>query len=62
LADIEEKIENSGFHKYDGIAPEGFILIPEDIIDLLLDFDNWKEFKGDPKLWLEERSKEILKK
>ena len=62
MADIEEKIENSGFHKYDGIAPEGFILIPEDIIDLLLDFDNWKEFKGDPKLWLEERSKEILKK
>ena len=62
MDNIKDKIENSGFHKYQGIAPEGFILIPEKLIEDLLDFDNWKDFKGNPKLWIEERSKEILKK
>lgn len=27
----------------------------------LQDFDNWKDFKGNPYQWLESRSKEILK-
>ena len=44
---IKEKIENSHYHKYDGIAPEGFILIPEQTLERLKDFDYWKEWKYD---------------
>ena len=58
---IQEKIENSAFYKYSGIAPEGFILIPEEILLELQDFDNWKEFKKDGAYWLEERSKKLLR-
>ena len=59
--DIKEKIENSGYYKFQGIAPEGFILIPEEILLELQDFDNWKEFKKDGSYWLEERSKKLLR-
>jgi hypothetical protein len=44
---IKEKIENSHYHKYDGIAPEGFILIPEQTLERLKDFDYWKEWLHD---------------
>lgn len=43
---IKEKIEYSYYHKYDGIAPEGFILIPEKTLERLKDFDIWKEWKN----------------
>ncbi len=62
LTEIEEKIENSGFYKYQGIAPEGFILVPVEVIEDLQDFDNWKEFKNEGFAWLDERSKQALKK
>ncbi len=61
MSDIQEKIDNSGYYKYQGIAPEGFVLIPEEIISDLQDFDNWKEFKLRGYSWIEERSKEHLK-
>lgn len=51
--DIKEKIKNHKYHKFDGLAPEGFILVPETLLDTLLEFDEWKKFKGD---------KEYLKK
>ncbi len=57
---IEYKIQNSGFYKFQSIAPEGFVLVPEEVIEKLKDFDNWKEFKYDP-TWIENKSKEILK-
>jgi len=57
---IEYKIKNSGYYKFQAVAPEGFILVPEEVIEQLKDFDNWKEFKYDPN-WIENRSKEILK-
>ena len=41
---IKEKIENSHYYKYDGIAPEGFILVPEQTLERLKDFDYWKEW------------------
>jgi hypothetical protein len=44
---IKEKIENSHYYKYDGIAPEGFILIPEQTLERLKDFDYWKEWIHD---------------
>lgn len=47
---IKEKIENSHYHKFEGIAPEGFILVPEDVLEQLRDFDTWKEWKNNPEL------------
>ncbi len=57
---IEYKIKNSGYYKFQSVAPEGFVLVPEEVIEQLKDFDNWKEFKYDPN-WIENKSKEILK-
>jgi hypothetical protein len=45
--DIKEKIKDSHYHKFQGIAPEGFILIPEEVLEKLRDFDTWKEWKHD---------------
>lgn len=47
---IMEKIENSHFHKYDGITPEGFLLIPEQTLERLKDFETWKEWKNNPSI------------
>ena len=58
---IEYKILNSTYHKFDGIAPEGFVLVPLEVIEQLRDFDNCKEFKYDLN-WIEDKSKEALKK
>ena len=51
---------NSGYHKFEGIAPEGFVLVPLEVIEQLKDFDNWKEFKYDQN-WIENKSKESIK-
>jgi hypothetical protein len=48
--DIKEKIENAHYYKFQGIAPEGFILVPEDVLEQLRDFDTWKEWKNNPEL------------
>lgn len=44
---IEERIKNSHYYKFQGIAPEGFVLIPEEVLEKLKDFDTWKEWKHD---------------
>jgi len=53
MIDIKEKIKNSRYYKFQGIAPEGFILVPEDVLEQLRDFDTWKEWKNNPKLLVE---------
>jgi hypothetical protein len=57
---IEKQIEDSKWTKYSGIAPDGFTLVPTEVIELLKDFDNWKDFKNDPN-WLDNQSKEVVK-
>ena len=57
---IQEKIESSHYHKYDGLAPEGFVLIPEEVLEQLKDFDTWKNWKHNPEV-LVEMSKDFLK-
>ena len=44
---IKEKIENSHYHKYDGIAPEGFIIMPEQTLERLKNFDYWEKWIHD---------------
>lgn len=58
---IKEKIEFSEYYKYDGIAPEGFTLLPNELLDELKTLENWLDFKEDPN-WVEKNSKNILKK
>jgi hypothetical protein len=58
--EIKSRIKESNYYKYSGIAPEGFMLIPFEVIDLLDSFDEWKEFKYRKIEWLIEKSKEAL--
>jgi len=58
---IEERIKNSEYHKFDGIAPDGFVLVPTEVIELLDDFEEWKDFKYRKFEWLIEKSKATLK-
>ena len=48
MSDIKFKIKNSHYFKFGGIAPDGFILIPEITLKRFEDFDNWKEWKSNP--------------
>ena len=44
--DIKKLIEERGLTgKFDGVAPEGFILIHEDTLEELKDFNTWMEWK-----------------
>ena len=56
---IKDKIEYSHYHKYDGIAPEGFILIPEITLERLKDFEFWKEWKNNPNILVELSKKDV---
>jgi hypothetical protein len=57
---IAEKIENSGFYKLQGVAPDGFKLLPIEVIEDLKEFENWKEFKHNEQ-WLDNQSKIYMK-
>jgi len=56
---IKQKIEHSEYYKFQGIAPEGFVLVPIELIEELKDLNNWLDFKNKPD-WIEEKSKKIL--
>jgi hypothetical protein len=43
---IEESIKNHKYKKFDHLVPEGFVLIPETMLEELQDFDVWKEWKS----------------
>lgn len=58
---IKEKIEFSEYYKYNGVAPEGFTLLPNELLDELKTLENWLDFKEDPN-WVEKNSKNILKR
>lgn len=58
---MKERIKHSNYHKFMGIAPEGFTLVPNEVLEELKDFDAWKEFKNDEE-WIEKASKKHLKK
>lgn len=42
---IKKKIKDSHYHKFSGITPEGFVMIPEKTLERFKDFDFWKEWK-----------------
>ena len=58
---IKEKLKDSNYYKFAGIAPNGFVLVPHEVIDLLDDFEEWKDFKYRKLEWIEEKSKQVLR-
>jgi hypothetical protein len=58
---IKEKLKDSNYYKFVGIAPDGFVLVPHEVIDILDDFEEWKDFKYRKLEWIEEKSKQVLR-
>jgi hypothetical protein len=56
---IEESIKNYKYKKFDHLVPEGFVLIPETMLEELQDFEVWKEWKGNPSLLDELKKRHI---
>lgn len=50
MNNIKQKIKDAHYHKYGGIAPEGFILIPKESLEKLKDFNVWKEWINNSEL------------
>jgi hypothetical protein len=48
MIDIKKIIKEEGhIRKFQGIAPDGFILVHEKTLENLKEFDIWKEWKND---------------
>jgi hypothetical protein len=47
MDNINEKIKNSHYHKFTGVAPEGFVLIPIEVLEKLKNSDIWNRWKED---------------
>jgi hypothetical protein len=48
MIDIKKIIKEEGpIRKFDGISPEGFVLVHETTLEQLKDFDTWKMWKND---------------
>jgi len=62
MLDIKQLIQDRGpIGKFDGIAPEGFVLVHEDSLELLKDMAIWIEWRMG-RLTLEEINNFNLKK
>jgi len=48
------------YNKFAGVSPEGMVLVPYEVLEMLKDFDVWKEFKYADKDWIVEKSAEIF--
>ena len=47
MVDVKKILEEEGvMRKYEGVAPEGFVLVHEKTLEQLRDFDTWKEWKN----------------
>jgi hypothetical protein len=47
MIDILEIIKEEGpIRKFDGVAPEGFVLVHQDALEELKDFEVWKAWKN----------------
>ena len=48
MINLKDLIEKEGLNKrYQGCAPEGFVLVHEKTLEDLKDFDVWKNWKND---------------
>jgi len=56
---VNQKIKNSHYHKFDNLAPEGFILITENALEKLKDFYFWKEWIHNPEILIDYMKEEL---
>lgn len=57
MVDIKKILEEHGsILKFNGVAPEGFILVHEKTLEELKDFDTWKSWKHN-EITIEEMNK-----
>ena len=48
MIDLPKLLKEKGLKiKFQGCAPEGFVLVHEKTLEDLKDFDNWKKWKND---------------
>ena len=48
MVDVKKILDEKGLElRFDGCAPEGFILVHEKTLEDLKDFDIWKNWKND---------------
>jgi len=46
MIDLQKILEEEGeVRKFDGVAPEGFVLVHEKTLESLKDFETWKMWK-----------------
>lgn len=56
---IKEKIKNFHYHKFDNLAPDGFVLLTESALERLMDFEFWKEWKNNPNIIVDFMKEEL---
>lgn len=56
---IKEKIKNSHYHKFDNLAPERFVLLTEQVLEKLKDFEFWKEWRNNPEVVVDFMKEEL---
>ena len=56
---IKQKVKNSHYHKFDGLAPEGFVLLTESALEKLKYFEFWKEWKNNPDIIVDFMKEEL---
>lgn len=47
------------YNKFKGTSPEGFVLVPYEMLEELKNFETWVEFKNSDLDWMEKKSAEI---
>ena len=60
--EIKDKIKKSHYLKLLGNIPEGFVMVHEQVIEDLKDFDNWKDFKYNSNYIEEKNIEKVLSK
>ena len=60
--EIKDKINKAHYLKLLGNIPEGFVMVHEQVIEDLKDFDNWKDFKYNSNYIEEKNIEKVLSK
>ena len=60
--EIKDKIKKAHYLKLLGNIPEGFVMVHEQVIEDLKDFDNWKDFKYNSNYIEEKNIEKVLSK
>lgn len=55
-------LSNQKYNKFQGTSPEGFVLVPYEMIQELKNFETWVDFKNSDIGWIERKSAEIYSK